>query len=60
MSFIDDTEFDSPVTGHLTGGAALVAGVIFLAGALLAEIFGDDDKPDSSRKKKNKGRSSSS
>lgn len=60
MSFIDDTEFDSPVTGHLTGGPALVAGVVFLVGALLVKIFGDDDQLDSSRKKKNKSRSSSS
>lgn len=57
---IDDIDFDSPVTGHLTGEEALVAGVVFLASALLGKIFGDDDKPDSSRRKKNKGRSSRS
>jgi hypothetical protein len=48
---IDDIDFDSPATGPLTGVGALVAAVIFLGGALLVKIFGDDDKPDSSQKK---------
>lgn len=43
----ETAEFDSPLTGHLTGDEAFFAGIVFLVFTLLANIFGDE--PDSSR-----------
>jgi hypothetical protein len=48
-----DFKFDSDTTGLLTGAGALVAAIIFLGGALLVKIFGDDDKSNFSRRKEN-------